>query len=154
MILLRFSSGSGPAAAILRFLTWSSFSHVGFKLENGFVLDATPEHGVSIRHAVDDETTQYFEVTGAQKQVRHAVTLAHKELGKPYDWESIRGMFVRRDWHKDDKWECSELLEAKMSQAGYPLIRDNLKFNRITPRDLLLSPRIRQVIRKYDWEES
>jgi len=146
MVLLRFSRGSGLAGWIVRTATWSSFSHVGFKLEDGFVLDATPEHGVAIRMAEDDETTQYFQILAPTKYINDAISYARLQLGKPYDWTAIYGMAIRRDWWDDRSYFCSELCEAAFSHAHYPLVRDSKKFDRITPRDLLLSTRIKQII--------
>jgi uncharacterized protein YycO len=146
MPLLRFSSGAGFYAALVRFSTWSPFSHVGFKLEDGLVLDATPNCGVSIRDAVDDDTTQYYRILAPKRHMDEAVRIALLQVGRPYDWSAIYGGLFRRDWCDDGMFFCSELIEFAFSRAHFPLIRDSKHFNRITPRDLLLSPRIRQVI--------
>lgn len=146
MTLLRFTRGTGIGGYIVRLSTWSSFAHCGFKLDDGFVLDATPEHGVSLRKAEDDDTTIYFKILAPKEYIDGAVEYAHQQLGKPYDWTAIYGMAIRRDWWDESKYFCSELLEAAFAHIHYPLVRDSKKFDRITPRDLLLSTRIKQII--------
>lgn len=145
MTLLRFTRGDGLPGAIVRFATWSDFGHVGFKLDDGKVLDATPQYGVSIRDAVDDEFTAYWGIAAPTKNIAAAVEWATLQQGKPYDWSAIYGMAFRRDWHKDDAWFCSELITSAFDNAHWPLIRDSGLFDRVTPRDLLMSTRIRRV---------
>jgi uncharacterized protein YycO len=142
-ILIRFSRGTGWEGAVVRWATWCWAAHVGFKLPDGRVLDATPEFGVATRIAADDPTTRYFLPHAEQTQVRNAVAYAAQQIGKPYDWTALIGMAVRRDWHKPDKWFCSELVEAAMYEAGCELLDDDNHVDRITPRDLLLSPRMK-----------
>ena len=138
MVTLRFSAGTGPAAMLVRAVTWSWCAHVGFKLKDGTVLDATPEYGVSIREAADDETTIYFKVNVPQERVmEHALT----QVGKPYDFIGALGVGLHRDWREQDHWFCSEFVAWSLEKAGYPLLRTN-HINRITPQNLLLSPRL------------
>ncbi len=79
-ILIRFSRGTGWASAVVRLATWSWAAHVGFKLPDGRVLDATPEHGVAIRTAEDDGSTRYYLPDTSQQQIRAAVTGRHARL--------------------------------------------------------------------------
>lgn len=139
---LRFSRGAGLPGAIVRMATWSWCSHVGFKLDDGRVLDATPEAGVSIRNAKDDASTRYFHIDSTwlgQIERERLLAFAMAQIGKPYDWLAIVGFGLRRDWHDDDAWFCSELVAGAFAYAGRPLLQaDHL--DRITPRDLLMSP--------------
>jgi uncharacterized protein YycO len=139
-ILIRFSRGTGWQGAVVRWATWSWAAHVGFRLPDGRVLDATPQFGVSIRTATDEGTARYFLPRAPQDLVRNAVAYASQQVGKPYDWTAIFGMAVRRDWHKDNKWYCAELVEAAFDNVGCQLLNDYNQLDRITPRDLLLSP--------------
>jgi uncharacterized protein YycO len=146
MTLLRFSRGSGLADWIVRASTFADYAHVGFKLNDGLVLDATPSNGVTFREAQDDGTTIYFQPLAPKAHIDRAVEWAKLQIGRPYDWSAIAGFVFRRDWHSDDsKWFCSELIEAAFSNAGWPLLRDSKHFDRITPRDLLLSTRIKSA---------
>lgn len=146
MLTLRFSRGNGLAGWVVRTFTWSPFAHCGFKLDNGMVLDATPELGVTLREARDDATTQYWRLVDPPPGVEErALKWAMDQRGLPYDWTAIEGFIMRRDWHKNDRFFCSELIEAAFDRAGWPLVRDSWLADRITPRDLLLSERITRV---------
>lgn len=144
MTLLRFSRGVGLADALVRVGACSPYANVSFKLANGMVLDATPQRGVSFRDPKDDETTIYFQFLAPKAHIDRAVEWATLQVGRPYDWSALRGWMVRRDWHIDDsRWFGSELVEAAFSAAGWSLLRDAKRFDRITPRDLLLSTRLK-----------
>lgn len=150
MILLRFSGGSGISAAVVKYGTWSPFAHVGFKLPDGSVLDATPTYGVLNRMAKDDETTEYWRPVYHQAKVKKAVEWAFGQVGKPYDWSGILGFTWRfgapakRNWRSQNAWFCSELVCEAFDVAHIPLLQDSGCFNRITPRDLLLSTMIKK----------
>lgn len=146
MTLLRFTRGTGFGGAFVRFTTFSDFAHVGFKLDDGTVLDACPGLGVSIRQADDDETTEYWDVAAPKATIAEAVDWAKTQIGKRYDWLSIAGLFIRRDWHKNNAWDCSEFVTAAFDYVHWPLIRDSGKYDRITPRDLMMSTRIRPAL--------
>jgi uncharacterized protein YycO len=146
LALIRFSPGVGTAGAIVRYATWSWCAHVGFKItDGGHVLDAAPGTGVSIHNVVDDPGTQYYRVDCPDAVLAKALHWALGQIHKPYDWTAIYGMAVHRDWHDESRWFCSELIEGAFDAAGYPLVVDNGLVNRITPRDLLLSPRLIRV---------
>lgn len=154
MITLRFSAGVGWEAQVVKWGTWSSFSHVGFKLPDGTVLDASPKYGVMRRRATDDLTTEYWEALYPQRQVQAAVDWALTQVGKSYDWSAIAGFVIRcgkpakRDWHDQRAWFCSELVEQAFNEAGIPLLQDSGEFNRITPRDLMLSTNLIRISKR------
>lgn len=146
MALLRFSRGSGIGAFIVRTATWSEWAHVGFLLDDGMVLDACPGFGVSIRKAEDDESVEYWDICAPKKSIADAVEWAKTQIGKPYDWRAITGFVTHRDWHDDRAWFCSELVEAAMDSVHWPLLHDSNRYDRITPRDLMMSTRIRAAL--------
>jgi len=148
MTTIRFTRGTGFGGAVVRIATWSPFAHVGFKLDDGKVLDATPDFGVSIRDAIDDETTEYWKILAPRQHIADAVSYATRQVGKPYDWNAIYGLILRKDWHEDSKFFCSELVEAAFDFVHWPLVRDAGRLDRITPRDLLLSPRLAKIVAK------
>lgn len=150
MILLRFSRGVGLSAAIVQWGTWSPFAHVGFKLPDGSVLDATPDYGVLQHRVSDDDSTEYWEPLYPQHDVEKAVAWAMTQRGREYDWSGVLGFTWRfgkpskRDWRSQKAWFCSELVAEAFNVAKIPLLHDNGCFNRITPRDLLLSTMLRK----------
>lgn len=138
MIRLRFSAGIGPAAWLVRSWTGSWCAHVGFDLGEGWTLDATPEHGVAKRRATDDATTLYFDVRGNEKEI---LPHAFGQISKPYDFKGALGLGLHRDWQDPGHWFCSELVAWAFNQGGNRLLRTE-HMDRISPRDLLLSPRL------------
>lgn len=138
MIVLRFSAGNGPAATLVRAVTWSWSAHVGFSL-GGHILDATPELGVEIRPTPKDDDGVYFRVEIEPDLSHRVINLAAEQIGKPYDFVGAFGVGIHRDWQNEGKWFCSELVAWSFLHAGYPLLRTE-HLSRITPRDLLLSP--------------
>jgi uncharacterized protein YycO len=135
VITLRFSRGTGPAAALVRAVTWSWCAHVGIALNNGWVVDATHEHGVATRRAVDDDSTRYFTVSAPYAVLDHA----YSQVTRPYDWRGALGIGLHRDWRRTNAWFCSELVAWAFEAAGFPLLRAD-HIDRVTPRDLLMSP--------------
>lgn len=146
---LVFTAGSGLTGAVIRWATWSDVAHVAFELPDTLgdlptYLDATTSRGVSHHPLIDAPIIERYDVYCTKEQADIAIRWALGEIGKPYDWQAIIGMPLRRDWRSPDCWFCSELVCAACEQAGFPLLRaDHL--NRITPRDLVLSERIVQV---------
>lgn len=70
-----------------------------------------------------------------------ALIFALAQIGKPYDWTAIAGVLMRRDWHEEDSWYCSELGAATV-ESWIPVFA---KFNRVTPERLLLGMRAYQA---------
>ena len=138
MIRLRFSAGVGPAAVLVRGVTWSWCAHVGFAL-GGHVLDATPEYGVSLRAITPGDDDAYFRVNINPDLSEKVLDMAGTQIGKPYDFRGALGVGLHRDWQDENRWFCSELVAWAFKEAGYPILRTE-HLSRITPRDLLLSP--------------
>ncbi|GAN79827.1 C40 family peptidase [Acidocella aminolytica] len=142
MLKLFFSEGSGIGGAIVRTATWSWCAHTGFLLKNGNILDAHPTYGVSERKADFTGRVEYFALPQISS-TRAALILrcAREEIGKPYDWGGIVNFGLHRNWRSKDAWFCSEFVAWAMARAGTPLLRTD-HVNRVTPRDLLLSPHL------------
>lgn len=139
MIRLRFSTQPGIASRLIRWGTWSPFSHVDFVMPDGRVLGATASAGVAIRDAEPAQHEAIFNVPGVPGDV--VFSIAAGQLGRPYDWAGVLGFALRRRWHDHHAWFCSELVAWAFWEAGVPLLRTDAAW-RVTPRDLLLSPRL------------
>ncbi|WP_111496142.1 C40 family peptidase [Marinobacter bohaiensis] len=135
MITLQFSTTKGIGSQVIRWATWSPYSHVDLVLADGRLLGATARYGVSIRNPEPTLACAQFQVPGSVE----AIEAARSQIGRPYDWAGILGWGFRRNWQEQDAWFCSELIAWAFEQAGCPLLRGD-RSHRITPRDLLLSP--------------
>lgn len=140
MIKVRFVDGPGFVSDFIKFWTWSEWSHVDVWTPDGW-LGARSNGGVQIRPwdytKVDKEEIRVITLDDATEA--NIMNWLHAQIGKPYDYLAIAGMPFRQDWQNDSRWFCSELVAAAFAQAGVPLL-DADHYNRITPRDLYLSP--------------
>ena len=135
MITLQFSTTPGFGSSVIRWATWSPYSHVDLVLDDGRLLGATARYGVSIRNPEPTLACAQFQVPGSVD----AIEAARSQVDRPYDWAGILGWGFRRNWQEQDAWFCSELIAWAFEQASCPLLRSD-RSHRITPRDLLLSP--------------
>jgi uncharacterized protein YycO len=140
MIELRFVNGYGPISKFIEFWTWGDWSHVDIKTSRGW-LGARASGGVQIRPwnytTFASEESRYISLPEQQEQ--QIMNWYMAQIGKPYDFLAIAGMPLRRDWRSDKRWFCSELAIAGFEQAGISLLNVS-HLNRVTPRDLYLSP--------------
>lgn len=142
-IHLRFIKNSGFISRAIGWETWGaggSWSHVEFKLHDAYMGSQAPD-GVQIRPLNYCDTTSEFHcsvsVTG--DQYRKVMYFLFQQKGKPYDYKSILGFLIKRDWRATDSWFCSELVAAAFEHAGIPLLRTE-ECNRVSPSTLSLSP--------------
>lgn len=146
LIRLRFVTEDDLVSAMIRRHTWCDYSHVEFVLDDGTTLGARFNGGVAIRPADYAKFTKMIEfvVPVTVEQKFQILSFAQAQIGKEYDCEAIAGLVFHRDWRNDDKWFCSELVAAAFEQAA-PLLNVRESVNRIAPRDLLLSLRLRPL---------
>lgn len=138
-VTLFFSKSSSFYSKLIRFLTWSNYSHVGFVLEDGFILDSDfMSNGVKVRTFEELKITEYEIYTKECPTVsRTALDFACSQVDKPYDWTALFGFFIRRNWQENDSWFCSELVAWACDKAGTPLVDKELW--RVTPQDIYQS---------------
>lgn len=115
-ITLIFGRSNTLASAAIRLFTWSRWSHVGI-VHGDMVIEATARHGVTLTPLLQFRQ-RYSAWAMADMPVEdrmEAINLALLQVGKPYDWSGIFGIFLRTGWSKPDRWFCSELV-AYVSQ--------------------------------------
>ncbi len=144
-IILRFSGSSNIAAWSVKVYTWSWCSHVETELmrDNKPILyGALPTTGVDYRpfNSTDGDRVERYRIQ-VDEDIKTSITQQLlSQRGKPYYYTAILGLAIHRDWGNDDsKWFCSELVTWAFKHGGCELIRSDHK-DRISPRDLLLSP--------------
>ena len=139
MITLQFSRKGKIGSHLIRWLTWSEWSHVDIVLHDGYLLGSVIPHGVVVR---ENELIEYRRYTvDAPNSV---IKIAEQEIGKPYDWKGLFGIVFRnRQWGDRNAWICSELVAHCFEKAGFKLINSDTW--RITPEDLIKSPLLKEV---------
>ncbi len=130
-----------PSSPIIRAATWSAWSHVAPVTQSGVVYDCTCKTGV-VRTTVPRLLARaskfqfgYLPVTAGAERLLEA------QVGKPYDWTALPGIWLHRDWQRDDRWFCAELEAAACASGGSPVIYKPT--GRVTPNDIYTSPVMR-----------
>lgn len=138
--ILQFSAENNLISWLICQRTGSLFSHVDFVLPNGGLLGALPG-GVKIRYQ-REKPWRYFR---CEAPFEHGWKWAESQVGKPYDYAAVAmlGLPFPRNWLDDNRWYCSELVAASFLHAGHRIINPNSWG--VTPRDLLISPTIKQI---------
>ena len=131
-VWFRFITEEDFSSRLIRWFTWSDWSHVDFVLRDGRFLGARLDGGVLIRPHDYIRPSKfryaYVEVPDPRKVYGWATT----QVGKPYDWKAIAGFLPRVEWHDPHAWFCSELVAAGFERAAYPIV-DRASF-RVTPQ--------------------
>jgi uncharacterized protein YycO len=140
MIEINFVDGTGPVSSFIEFWTWGDWSHVDIKTTRGW-LGARSNGGVQIRpwNYCSFTKQETRTITLPEEQEANIMNWFTSQIGKPYDYLAVAGMPFRKDWRDDKRWFCSELIMEGFQQAGVYLLNAQ-HMNRVTPRDLYLSP--------------
>jgi len=137
-IIFRRSHGLGSLA--LRTILWSQWSHCGI-LDGDHVIEAAAGKGV-VRVPLEEfkqvgSKLEEITVTVPDHVASKILESARSQIGKSYDYPGLFAIAVRhRDWHKKDRWTCSELVAWAFESADYPLVRKDSW--RVTPQDIYL----------------
>lgn len=137
MVKVFFSDSDKLFSKLIKYFTWSEFSHVGLINDaTGTVIDSRYGLGGVSEYDITKLYTDYPKLIVVELPFdgEGAFEMAKTQLGKKYDLGAIFGMTGRRDWQTEDSWFCSELVAWACAEAGKKLIRK--KANRVTPQDL------------------
>lgn len=139
--------GVSPVSRVIRFMTWSDYSHAswvspdggyeveswiyGVQLEPGLGSNHTPGTVVDLFRVRDLTIEQEYLVEGFLRE----------QVDKKYDWAGLFNFITRKPQSPDeqDKWFCSELIFAAHASAGIRLLRD-IPYWKVSPGLLALSP--------------
>jgi len=125
-------------SALIRWFTWSRWSHVAVTFDGHTVIDTTFKHGGAKVHSWRAFTDDYADREILDMPLPDEAAAERwllRQLHKPYDWTALVGLVLRsRRWADADSWFCSELVAAACAAGGLPLFREDAA--RITPRDL------------------
>lgn len=112
---------------------WGQWGHCGLVTPQGTVIEAVAFGGVveSSLHHAQARASKWAIVEVECPDPVAAVAFARQQLGKPYDWGGIFGMVAREPWARDDRWFCSELVEAALAAGGRRRFR--VETHRVTP---------------------
>jgi hypothetical protein len=143
MITIRFVTCQDAVSAGIRGFEYGFWaSHAEALMPDGTLLGAHYDGGVEARPRDYDKgkfTREQFEAIATTPEMAEIFhTFLRAQIGKKYDVMAIAGIVLQRDWQHADRWFCSELMAAALSECGFfpPHLAE--EFNHVTPRDLLL----------------
>lgn len=142
-VTLQFSTRPGLGSRLIRWFTWSEFSHVDFVLPGGWLLGSEAAGGV-LKRPFDAENYLHAARFSVPSCSTNAIRFAETQIGKPYDFTAMLGFLSRRDWAEEGSWFCSELIYWSFEQVGFRPFRAT-QMNRITPQHLLMIPSLRLI---------
>lgn len=105
---------------------WGRWSHCGIVIPWGGVIEARAFHGVVLTPMVEviARVSHLETVEIKVPDLAGGLAWAQAQIGKGYDYGAIFGNLLRESWQDDDRWECSELVEAFLAQCGRPRFRE------------------------------
>lgn len=132
---LIFTRQHSIGSLLIRFFTWSRWSHVAILEDDSMVIDSTFLHGGVRRRPLAELLAQASRHQMLDLNVPNeaaALDFARAQIGRPYDWTAVLGILFRAPgWALPDRWFCSELAEAVVLAGGLKRFREDAA--RITP---------------------
>lgn len=143
MIYLLFTRQRRFFSRWIQRFTWSRWSHLAIVYEDE-AISAMGFKGV-VKVPLESYAKGYSETLLQRIDCENPEAIwaaANEQLGKGFDYLSLLGIFFRRDWQKESRWNCTELCAWACQKGGTPLVRAE-HFNRLVPQHLLMSVRLR-----------
>lgn len=112
MVRVLFSRSRLPGSYLIRWLTWSDWSHCAlYDDTTDTVVEATWPGGVRevplVDWILDKREWAYRDFAIWPREV---IDIARTQVGKKYDWTGIFAFVLQREWQDDRAWFCSELI--------------------------------------------
>lgn len=144
--------GVSSVSRVIRFVTWSAYSHASWISPNGDYEVESWIHGVQWEPGLGSNHTpgtvvDLFQVRDITvEQDDHVEAFLRDQVGKDYDWTGLFNFITRKPQtpEQQDKWFCSELIFAAHASAGIRLLRD-IAYWKVSPGLLSLSPLLELV---------
>jgi hypothetical protein len=141
--MIALYKGTSLISKLIRWRTWSAYSHAAWICDNGEVIEAWTD-GVRKRPSIHVGHTpgteiDLFKMTLTLTQKILLENFLQKQIGKKYDWRGIGKFISRRDGDNQDRWFCSELIAAACASVGEPLLL-RIPVYKIDPGMLSYSP--------------
>lgn len=117
---LLFGRSHSIGSLIVRVGTASVWGHVGVLTDDGTVIEARAWQGV-VERPFDEVVAgmSYHHIAPVEcPRPEAGIAWARTQIGRPYDWAGVFAIPVRRQWDREDRWFCSEFVEAAIANAG------------------------------------
>lgn len=139
-IYLVFSyDNKSPVSWIIRFLTWSDYSHVALvNPETLEIISSDHKKGVhrkTLRLLLKNLSVRFRRIP--HPNPGRVWRIAYSQIGKEYDFDFLWGWIFRKDWQDPAKWSCSELIAWAAGHGGKYIISKD-RIGRVTPEHLYM----------------
>ena len=122
--------GKSLTSRIIRFITWSEYSHTAIILAEDTIVEAWEGcNQVRIVSSLSEghtagTTVDIYDIRMGTKQEEKFREFIAEQVGKKYDYWGILGFLRRRDLERGESWFCSELFAAACQEAGVVLLHN------------------------------
>jgi hypothetical protein len=141
---IRFITESDLISDAIRLVTFSEWSHVEIITDEGTYIGAHADGGIQERPADYCKPTRErrYAIPCTDAQLAAIMASARKDIGVPYDFLDIGGMFLHdRGLHSKSREICSEWVFQKVWDSGIMMLNCMRDFSHlITPEMLHLCP--------------
>lgn len=138
-VRLVLADTKGPFSQVIKWRTWSPYSHSALILDNNIIQEATVFGGVhkaSLR-SLKDRSHHGIIVKVPVKDHKDVFEIAESINGLKYDLKGALGTSFNRDWQEDDAFWCSEGNYFCIHKAGNEYYRAEA-MHTITPHHLYM----------------
>lgn len=166
--------GRGISSALIRWQTWSKYSHAAVLLRDGTLIESYPGTGVIrlgfTNRSRPDRADGGFDALIEQRggcialtptisleQESRVIEFLASQCSKPYDWRGVFRFvlpFIKRNpldsLRMQNRWFCSDLIAAAFDWAGCALLY-RIPFWKVSPEKLQYSTRL-QADYNPDWD--
>jgi len=148
--MIALYKGKSIVSRLIRWRTWSEYSHAAWVCEDGTILDAWQKGGV--RHVANISVghkpgtpVEFFTLYLTPMQRGMIECFLKRQVGKKYDWHGVLKFISRRKTTADQqkKWFCSELISAAFNHARRPLLV-RIRDEQVSPGLLAISPLLKR----------
>ena len=146
--MIGFYQGTTLMSRMIRWRTWSDYSHVSWITEGGSVLEAW-RNGVNEWPTVHHNHKPGTKVTllgldYSHERIERIESFLRDQLGKRYDRWGVFGFLARSDrLQNPNDWFCSELIFAAHLYAGIALLA-RVPAHKVFPGLIYISPILRE----------
>ncbi len=142
MKIIAIDSKHNIGSWLIKLFTFSKWNHVAVLFEDTGDLLTSTVVDVTLPSKVRKTSYAEFSIIYPKHVLldidipdeKAAKLFAESQMGKSYDWTGILGiMFQNRKWEDNDKWFCSELVEAICIAGGRRRFRSDV--SAILPRE-------------------
>jgi hypothetical protein len=141
MIRLQFVAQRSVSTAVIQFLSHGWCSHVDTILDDGGLLGARLNGGVSIQPP-DYEVWSRKVIVDLPCSLKIEVayySFVMSQVGKPYDVTADIAFALNRNWREEDSWMCSELVSFGLERSKFFPYQLAAPTSGISPASLFLT---------------